>query len=69
MVIADFYLNLRHRDLVTFNVANDRQDIEPGRAVLNCQFSRLLGLNGSRRVKQWWLCSNVNEDLLGYVWC
>ena len=39
-----------------------------GRGDLDCLSRHVLGLNGDRGIKRWWLRFDVIEDLLDYVW-
>ncbi len=40
----------------------------PGRGDLACIFEHVLGLNNCHRFIRWWLCFDVIQDLLNYVW-
>ena len=39
-----------------------------GRGDLDCLSRHVLGLNGDRGIKRWWLRFDVIEDLFDYVW-
>ena len=84
MVIAEIHSNLDHSGVVILWMVNGcnglnlmayswsgqslRRLIGWAGLVLTCLSMRVLGLNGSRKVKRRWFCFDVVKDLLDDVW-